>query len=74
MISQYFIGRRPISLRDEFPTQRNLSVSFSGLNDLLAMGDIVKRFAANGDDMRFANSESRFGLNWTGLDGSVLLC
>ena len=36
MISQYFIGRLPVSLRDEFPTQRNLSANVVGLNDLLA--------------------------------------
>src|SRR5215472_12636050 len=36
MISQYFIGRLPISLRDEFPTQRNLSGYSAGLSDPLA--------------------------------------
>jgi hypothetical protein len=36
MISHYFVGRLPISLRDEFPTQRNLSANVVGLNDLLA--------------------------------------
>ena len=35
------------------------------------MGDIVKRFAGNGDDMRFANSESRF---WTELDRFGRVC
>ena len=36
MISQRFIGRRPVSLPDEFPTQRNLSANVVGLSDLLA--------------------------------------
>jgi hypothetical protein len=36
MISKDFIGRRPISLPDGFPTQRNLSANVIGLNDLLA--------------------------------------
>src|SRR5262252_7271466 len=35
-ISQYFIGRLPISLLDEFPTQGNPSANVVGLNDLLA--------------------------------------
>jgi hypothetical protein len=36
IISQALIGLLPFSLPDEFPIQRNLSASFSGLNDLQA--------------------------------------
>ena len=44
MISQYyFIESRRLALPDEFPTVRNLSVSFAGLNDPLVHGRYHKR-------------------------------
>jgi len=43
MISQCFIGRLPVSLRDEFPTHRNLLANVVGLNNLLARVRCRKR-------------------------------
>ena len=42
MISQYFMESLPFSSPDEFPTPRNLSACFSGLNDRQAHGQYHK--------------------------------
>jgi hypothetical protein len=42
MIFQYFMELLPFSLPDEFPTPRNLSGCFSGLNDRQAHGQCHK--------------------------------
>ena len=35
-LPRFLSGQLPISIRDEFPTQRNLLASVFGLSDLLA--------------------------------------
>jgi len=63
MISQYFIGRLPISLPDESPIQRNLFSNVVSLNDLPAHVLCRKRFARNSDDVRLVNFKRVRGLD-----------
>jgi len=70
MISQYFMESLPFSSPDEFPTPRNPSACFSGLNDRQAhgqyfhppavmpfwMGERTKEIAIN-----YAKGRAKFG-------------
>jgi hypothetical protein len=63
MISQYFRESLQFSSPDEFPTPRNFSACFSGLNDRQAHGQCHKRFACHRDDMQLANFQVLRGLD-----------
>ena len=63
MTSKYFMESLPFSSPDEFPTPRNLSEYFSGLNDRQAHGHIIKPFARHRDDMWLTNFQRVRGLD-----------